>query len=85
MKKFGRFGDAVVKSNMTVMHEGFSRVTEIKYGAADDPDRSSMRNPLLAPIGGHDDIVIRRFARGRRFLRQSALRHRERRESDPGQ
>ena len=30
-KKFGRFGDAVVTSNMTVMTEGFSRVQEIKY------------------------------------------------------
>ena len=53
VKKFGRFGDAVVKSNMTVMHEGYSLVTEIQYGGADDPDRSSMRNPLLAPIGDH--------------------------------
>ncbi|MBX3750215.1 MAG: 2-oxoacid:acceptor oxidoreductase family protein [Opitutaceae bacterium] len=53
VKKFGRFGDAVVASNMTVMTEGFKRVTEIKYGAAGDPDRSSMRNPLLAPVGDH--------------------------------
>ncbi|MCC7053843.1 MAG: 2-oxoacid:acceptor oxidoreductase family protein [Gemmatimonadaceae bacterium] len=50
VKKFARFGDAVVESNMTVMTEGFSRVTEISIGRADDPDRSSMRNPLLAPI-----------------------------------
>jgi len=50
-KKFGRFGDAVVTSNMTVMTEGFSRVQEIKYGAASDADRSSMRNPPLAPLG----------------------------------
>jgi len=53
VKKFGRFGDAVVTSNMTVMNEGFSRVSEIKYGGTDDDDRSSMRNPLLAPIGEH--------------------------------
>jgi pyruvate-ferredoxin/flavodoxin oxidoreductase len=53
VKKFGRFGDAVVTSNMTVMTEGFSRVAEIKIGRADDPDRSSMRNPLLAPLGEH--------------------------------
>src|SRR6185503_15154909 len=33
-KKFSRFGEAVVASNMTVMTEGFSRVTEIKIGAA---------------------------------------------------
>ncbi|MCF7759516.1 MAG: 2-oxoacid:acceptor oxidoreductase family protein, partial [Cephaloticoccus sp.] len=53
VKKFGRFGDAVVTSNMTVMNEGFSRVSEIKYGGTEDDDRSSMRNPLLAPIGEH--------------------------------
>ncbi len=53
VKKFGRFGDAVVTSNMTVMNEGWARVQEIKIGRGDDPDRSSMRNPLLAPIGEH--------------------------------
>jgi pyruvate-ferredoxin/flavodoxin oxidoreductase len=52
-KKFGRFGEAVVTSNMTVMHEGFARVTEIKYGEHADPDRSSMRNPPVAPQGDH--------------------------------
>ncbi len=52
-KKFGRFGDAVVTSNMTVMTEGFARVVEIKHGRSGDADRSSMRNPLLAPIGTH--------------------------------
>ncbi len=54
VKKFGRFGDAVVASNMTVMNEGWGRVVEIKYGDAADPDRSSMRNPLLKPFGDHD-------------------------------
>ncbi|MBI5692152.1 MAG: 2-oxoacid:acceptor oxidoreductase family protein [Verrucomicrobia bacterium] len=53
VKKFGRFGDAVVTSNMTVMTEGFSRVVEIRYGTPGDRDRSSMRNPLLKPIGTH--------------------------------
>ncbi len=48
-KKFARFGEAVVTSNMTVMTEGFSRVQEIKYGELDDPDRSSMRNPPVLP------------------------------------
>ncbi|MBL9205271.1 MAG: 2-oxoacid:acceptor oxidoreductase family protein [Opitutaceae bacterium] len=56
VKKFGRFGDAVVTSNMTVMTEGFSRVSEIQYGGSNDPDRSSMRNPLLKPIGDHQII-----------------------------
>ncbi|MFM1851222.1 MAG: hypothetical protein RIS54_906 [Verrucomicrobiota bacterium] len=54
VKKFGRFGDAVVASNMTVMNEGFSRVAEIAYGEPGDADRSSMRNPLLAPVGDHN-------------------------------
>ncbi len=53
VKKFGRFGDAVVASNMTVMNEGWARVQEIAIGRADDPDRSSMRNPLLKPLGDH--------------------------------
>jgi pyruvate-ferredoxin/flavodoxin oxidoreductase len=55
-KKFGRFGEAVVTSNMTVMTEGFSRVAEIKIGRSDEPDRSSMRNPPLAPLGEHSFI-----------------------------
>jgi pyruvate-ferredoxin/flavodoxin oxidoreductase len=50
-KKFGRFGEAVVKSNMEVMEQGFSRVQEIKYGELADPDRSSMRNAPLRPLG----------------------------------
>ncbi len=52
-KKFGRFGDAVVQSNMTVMNEGFLRVQEIRYGELDEPDRSSMRNLPLRPLGEH--------------------------------
>jgi pyruvate-ferredoxin/flavodoxin oxidoreductase len=51
-KKFGRFGDAVVASNMEVMLQGFSRVKEIVYGAVDAPDRSSMRGASLAPLEG---------------------------------
>ncbi len=47
-KKFGRFGEAVVASNMTVMTEGFSRVTPLPPGDIDAPDRSSMRaDPLV--------------------------------------
>jgi pyruvate-ferredoxin/flavodoxin oxidoreductase len=48
-KKFGRFGEAVVASNMLVMEQGFSRVQEIQYGEFQDPDRSSMRNPPTLP------------------------------------
>ena len=53
-KKFGRFGDKVVESNMKVMIGGFERVTEIKYGKIDAADTSSMRNPLLAPNNAGD-------------------------------
>jgi pyruvate-ferredoxin/flavodoxin oxidoreductase len=48
-KKFGRFGEAVVTSNMQVMEQGFSRVEEIRYGALEGTDSSSMRNPPVAP------------------------------------
>jgi len=48
-KKFGRFGEAVVTSNMLVMEQGFSRVQEINYGDFEAPDRSSMRNPPVRP------------------------------------
>ena len=51
-KKFGRFGDAVVASNMEVMRQGFERVQEIAYGDVDAPDRSSMRGEALAPLPG---------------------------------
>ncbi len=48
-KKFGRFGAAVVESNMKVMVGGFEQVQEIKYGEIEDDDTSNMRNPMLAP------------------------------------
>lgn len=48
-KKFGRFGEAVVESNMQVMEEGFKQVTEIEYGGIEAQDRSSMRLEPLAP------------------------------------
>jgi pyruvate-ferredoxin/flavodoxin oxidoreductase len=50
-KKFGRFGEAVVASNMRVMEQGFSRVREVQYGELADVDRSSMRNLPLLPQG----------------------------------
>ena len=65
-KKFGRFGDDVVTSNMTVMNEGFSRVQEIKYGEFNEPDRSSMRNPPVAP---HDARAVDSHGRLRFGLR----------------
>jgi pyruvate-ferredoxin/flavodoxin oxidoreductase len=46
-KKFGRFGDAVVTSNMEVMNKGHDTIKEIPYGPVDAPDRSSMRLQAL--------------------------------------
>jgi pyruvate-ferredoxin/flavodoxin oxidoreductase len=48
-KKFGRFGEAVVASNMEVMLQGFERVQQIVYGDVNDPDRSSMRGQEVLP------------------------------------
>jgi pyruvate-ferredoxin/flavodoxin oxidoreductase len=50
-KKFGRFGQAVVDSNMKVMTDGMTRVREVPYGAIDAPDLSSMRGTPLTPCG----------------------------------
>jgi pyruvate-ferredoxin/flavodoxin oxidoreductase len=47
-KKFGRFGDAVVESNMTVMTKGHEMAQEVPYGDPDAPDTSTMRLPALA-------------------------------------
>ncbi len=67
VKKFGRFGDHVVASNMEVMIQGFTRVTEIKYGQLEDPDRSSMRNAPLRPLGEHQIIPTAGFGLGGGF------------------
>lgn len=48
-KKFGKLGEAVVKSNMTVMTEGFHRVRELPCGEVDAPDRSFMRGETILP------------------------------------
>ena len=49
-KKFGRFGEAVVESNMTVMQQGFSTVVEIPPGAVDDPDTSGFTKEAVCPV-----------------------------------
>ena len=51
-KKFGRFGHTVVDSNMVVMKQGFEKVWEVKQGAIEAPDRSSMRGDTLLPVSG---------------------------------
>jgi pyruvate-ferredoxin/flavodoxin oxidoreductase len=50
VKKFGRLGDAVVTSNMEVMTQGFERVREIRIGALEAPDRSTLRGKPLLPV-----------------------------------
>src|SRR6516165_461990 len=50
VKKFGRLGEAVVKSNMEVMTQGFERVREIRVGELNAPDRSSLRGQALLPV-----------------------------------
>ena len=56
VEKFGRFGEAVVNSNMEVMTQGFERVREIRVGELNAPDRSSLRGEALLPIvDGHGD------------------------------
>jgi pyruvate-ferredoxin/flavodoxin oxidoreductase len=50
VEKFGRFGDAVVNSNMEVMTQGFERVREIRVGELNAPDRSSLRGEALPPV-----------------------------------
>jgi pyruvate-ferredoxin/flavodoxin oxidoreductase len=54
-KKFGRFGPAVVESNMQVMNEGFDLLVEVPHGAVDADDRSSMRGIPLMPE--HDGMA----------------------------
>ena len=51
-KKFGRFGDAVVSSNMEVMTQGSERVREIPVGELKAPDRSTLRGLALTPVNG---------------------------------
>jgi len=53
-KKFGRFGDAVVQSNMEVMTQGFNLTQEIVYGEVEDADTSSMRFSPVAPFGENE-------------------------------
>jgi pyruvate-ferredoxin/flavodoxin oxidoreductase len=55
VKKFGRLGEAVVKSNMEVMTQGFSRVQEIPIGDVAAADRSSMRGQALLPLAAKAD------------------------------
>ncbi|MBC2607436.1 2-oxoacid:acceptor oxidoreductase family protein [Pelagicoccus albus] len=48
-KKFGKFGAAVVDSNMEVMTQGGTQIVEVPYGPVDAPDLSAMRGEMLMP------------------------------------
>jgi pyruvate-ferredoxin/flavodoxin oxidoreductase len=50
VKKFGKQGEAVVKSNMEVMEQGFERVSEINIGEIEAADHSTLRGDALLPI-----------------------------------
>src|SRR6059058_1705870 len=50
VKKFGRLGEGVVKSNMEVMTQGFERVREIRVGELAAADRSTLRGQALLPV-----------------------------------
>ncbi|HHB78899.1 MAG TPA: oxidoreductase, partial [Saprospiraceae bacterium] len=51
VKKFGRFGDDVVNSNMTVMKAGFDDVKEVPIGKLDAPDASNFVGNVISPCG----------------------------------
>ncbi|RLD22283.1 MAG: oxidoreductase, partial [Bacteroidetes bacterium] len=47
--KFGRFGDAVVESNMLVMTEGMDKVFKIEHGDVNAEDTSSFLGSIITP------------------------------------
>ncbi len=49
-KKFGKLGQGVIEDNMTVMTQGFGRVTEIKVGEITAADRSTLRGLPMLPL-----------------------------------
>lgn len=49
VKKFGRFGDTVVESNMQVMEKGYSSVIKVEHGDVEAEDRSNFTGKLLTP------------------------------------
>jgi len=53
-KKFGKFGEAVVESNINVMKAGFESIHPIATGDIDAPDLSAMRSEVLEPLCGFE-------------------------------
>ncbi len=60
VKKFGKLGEAVVKSNMEVMTQGFELVKEIAIGEITATDHSTLRGQALLPI--FEEVAIPEFA-----------------------
>ncbi len=56
-KKFGRFGEAVIESNMKVMQAGFEQVWEVTHGEVEALDRSRMRGEGRLPVTGAQRFV----------------------------
>lgn len=48
-KKFGKFGESVIESNMKIMRAGFENVIEVKVNDLEAPDFSSMTGELVDP------------------------------------
>ncbi|MEN8249693.1 MAG: 2-oxoacid:acceptor oxidoreductase family protein [Bacteroidota bacterium] len=48
-QKFGRFGEAVVESNMMVMTDGVEKVFKVEHGDVDAPDTSSFLGDIVTP------------------------------------
>ena len=57
VKKFGRFGEAVVESNMTVMQEGFRNVIKVECGQIDAPDTSSFVGSIIHACGATEPNI----------------------------
>ncbi len=55
-KKFGRFGEAVVQSNMAVMQAGFENVVAVPYGDVDAPDTSLFIGGIIHCLPSHPSV-----------------------------
>ena len=53
-KKFGKFGEDVVASNMLVMDKGYSETKEIKPGDMNAPDHSPLMGNIIKPLNFDD-------------------------------
>jgi pyruvate-ferredoxin/flavodoxin oxidoreductase len=58
IKKFGRFGDNVVSSNMEVMKKGFENCKKIEFGTEECFDNSSMTAPVVKPVNICPEVTL---------------------------